>query len=211
LLILCAAITLACSSQSAKESSASKEAPAASNDSLFVWDRPVLIPANLPIAKSATCRFKKGLSVSFQKAPTPQEKNPPERVYYSQSNEDEANTVSFVDLDTRTPKVQSNGGQATLRVINDSGESITLLNHRDGANAVELYTIFRSTGIASTVSSRTHLLSDPSAYWKWAIAISREVERKKPDDPARREVWLPVADGRLSIPARGLPEGDKIK
>jgi hypothetical protein len=139
-LILSAAITVACSSQSAKESPAS-------NDSLFVWDRPVLIPTNLPITKSATSRFKKGLAVSFQKAPSPLEKNPPERVYYSQSNEDEANTVSFVDLDTRAPKVQSNGGQATLSVVNDSGESVTLLNHREGANAAELYTIFRSSGI----------------------------------------------------------------
>lgn len=143
LLVFGTTLLLGCSSPSATE----PLARSTSSNELFVWDRPVLIPSNLPIGKSATCRFKKGLSVSFQKTPTPQDENPPERVYYSQSNEDEANTVSFVDLDTRAPKVQSNGGQGTLSVINDSGQIITLLNHPEGADVAELYTIFRSTGI----------------------------------------------------------------
>jgi len=142
LLVLSSVLMLSCSGPSAKESPTR-----ASDDPLFVWDRPVLIPTNLPITKSATCRFKAGLAVSYEKKITNQELSPPGRVYYSESNEDEANTVSFVDLDTRSPKVQSNGGQGNLEVVNDSGEIVTVLNHPPGADGAELYTIFRKTGI----------------------------------------------------------------
>ena len=73
-------------------------------ENLFVWDRPSSPISNLPIQKSATCRFKKGLSVSFQKAPTKEEPNGPERVYYSASNEDETDTVAFLDFGYQHPK-----------------------------------------------------------------------------------------------------------
>ncbi len=115
-----------------------------SNDKLFVWDRPILIPMNLPITQSATCRFKKGLSVGFMKLKT----DPPtasEKIDYSVSDENESDTVAFVDLNTKTPKVQSNGGQATARVLYDDGERLTLLNNQQAA--VEVYTIFRSKGV----------------------------------------------------------------
>lgn len=141
--ILSAALTLACSGRSVKNPPTSVTL----SDNLFAWDRPVLIPSSLPITKSATCRFKEGLAASFQKIPTPQNQDPPERIYYSESKEDEANTVSFVDLDSRTPKVQSNGGQATVIVVNDSEESITMLNHPGETRATELYTVFKKKGV----------------------------------------------------------------
>jgi hypothetical protein len=74
-----------------------------------VWDRPIAV-AHLPIAKSTTCRIKKSLAVSYSKKITNEELDPPERVYYDAGDEDEADTVAFVDLDTKSPKVQSNGG-----------------------------------------------------------------------------------------------------
>jgi hypothetical protein len=86
-----------------------------SNDNLFVWQRPFFVPKNLPVSRSATCSFKKGLSVGFSKPPSSNGKSEaPERISYSVSDENEADTVSFINLDTKTPIVQSNGGQASL-------------------------------------------------------------------------------------------------
>jgi hypothetical protein len=121
--------------------------PGQRSDNLFVWDRPSVTPNNLPITQSATCRFKNGLAASFDAELSNKEPNPPRRIYYSQSDEDEANTVSFVDLDTKTPKVQSNGGQGALVVVSDVGGQLTLLNLARAGDGAELYTIFRNTGI----------------------------------------------------------------
>ncbi len=87
------------------------------------------------------------MAVSFEKLKTdPQDA--PERIYYSVSDEDETDTVSFIDLDTKNPKVQSNGGQASLKVVSDDGNKITLLNTgQAGAEGAELYTIFRNKGV----------------------------------------------------------------
>jgi hypothetical protein len=122
-LTLVALVMLGCSKPTAKTSPSS-----ASSDNLFVWNRPIYpLPMKLPITQSATCRFKKGLAVSFERLKT-DEPNAPERVYYSASDENEADTVAFLDLDTNAPKVQSNGGQASLKVLYKDGQMLTLIN-----------------------------------------------------------------------------------
>jgi hypothetical protein len=133
-------LMLGCSARSAKTTSAA-------NENLFVWERPHVTPSNLPIWRAATCKFKKTLAVGLDEISAPEGQNAAERLYYRQSSTDEAHTVSFLDLDTSSPKVQTNGTQSPVSVIQDSGQSMTLLNQRQGAGAFELYTIFRSNGV----------------------------------------------------------------
>jgi len=80
--------------------------PSKANDYLFVWSRPMKFPINLPITQSATCRFKKSFGVGFQKPDA--ESHRPEGISYSVHDEDETDTVTFIDLDTRSPTVRSN-------------------------------------------------------------------------------------------------------
>lgn len=115
-----------------------------SGDSLFVWERPVFPSPKLPIKQSATCRFKKGLGVSFERLKT-EPATAPERIYYSVSDENELDPVAFVDLNTPTPKVQTNGGQASLNILYDDGQTIALLANESAGR--DLYTIFRNKGI----------------------------------------------------------------
>src|ERR1700722_3225229 len=112
-----ALMALGCSKPSAKDASVS----IGSNDNLFVWDRPTSPVVKLPITQSATCRFKKGVAVSFHRFST-EPPTAPERIYYSMSDEDESDTVAFFDLDTNSPKVQSIGGQAPLQVLYRGGQ-----------------------------------------------------------------------------------------
>jgi len=99
---------------------------------------------NLPITQSATCRFKKSLGVSFQTADA--ESPRPQGIYYSASDEDETDTVTFIDLDTPRPTVRSNGGQVPLRVLSSDKEKTSLV-HTTEDGAVEMYTIFRAEGV----------------------------------------------------------------
>ena len=116
-------------------------------DDLFVWNKPTGVPNNLPISQSTTCRFKHGLSAGFYAQSGGDLPNPSRSIHYSHSNEDEANTVSFIDLDTKSPKVQSNGGEANLAVVSDVGGQLTLLNVGRDGEAVEVYTLFKDTGV----------------------------------------------------------------
>jgi len=118
---------------------------------LFVWSRPTQFPINLPITQSATCRFKKSVGLGFQGKVADDKSHPPEGISYSAADEDEANTVTFIDLDTRSPKVRSNGGQASLEVLYNDGEMLTLvhtsLTPETSGGAAEMYTVFRSKGV----------------------------------------------------------------
>jgi hypothetical protein len=86
-----------------QERTPQKTVSAASNGDLFVWERPFYPVSNVPITRSATCNFKQGLSVGFQKPPSTKPKNDRvERITYSTSSENESDTVSFTNLDTKT-------------------------------------------------------------------------------------------------------------
>ena len=145
--LLCAMLTLLSATSCQKRSSA----PVAKRDTdnIFVWNRPAFTVENRPIAKSATCRFKQSLDSTYYKRITDEEPNPPPRIYYGNTPEDEADTVAFVDLDTDHPSVQSNGGQAPLAVLGSSADQIHVANKKGlaGLNAVEIYTIFRDSGV----------------------------------------------------------------
>ena len=143
-------VTLGCSKLTSKASPSS-----VSGDNLFVWTRPISPLLKLPITQSATCRFKKVVDVTFRKKLSswdrifakeyvPDDPNEPERVYYSH-DEDEADTVAFLDLDTNAPKVRSNNGQASLQVLyRVEGRMLTLVHTETGA---EVYTIFLDKGV----------------------------------------------------------------
>jgi len=119
--------------------------PSKANDYLFAWSRPMQFPINLPITQSATCRFKKSLGVGFQKPDAVSRR--PDGISYSAHDEDETDTVTFIDLDTRSPTVRSNGGQAVLRVLNSDKEVLSLGHTTVDGTATEMYTIFRTEGV----------------------------------------------------------------
>jgi len=119
--------------------------PSKGSDYLFVWSRPMQLPINLPITQSATCRFKKSFGVGFQKPDA--ESRLPEGISYSAHDEDEADTVTFIDLDTRSPTVRSNGGQAPLRVLYSDSEMISVIHTSLDGSAAEMYTICRTEGV----------------------------------------------------------------
>ena len=124
-------------------------APGQKKDDIFVWSRPEFPIDNRPLGKSATCLFKQSLDATYYKRITNAEPNPPARIYYGNGPENEADTVSFIDLDTGHPTVQSNGGRAPLLVLTSSANQISLVN-KNGlgtAEAVEIYTIFRDSGV----------------------------------------------------------------
>jgi hypothetical protein len=139
-----ALMALGCSKPSAKDASVS----IGSSDNLFVWDRPASPLLKLPITQSATCSFKKGIAVSFHRFST-EPPTAPERIYYSMSDEDEADKVAFFDLDTDAPKVRSNGGQSSLQVLYRGGRMLTLVHTADVplSGDTEVYTIFLDKGV----------------------------------------------------------------
>jgi hypothetical protein len=118
-----------------------------SSGDLFVWDRPTTPrPPKLPITQSASCRFKKTFAVGFYEFPG--DPNRPRRVYYSASDGDEADTVAFLDLDTNAPKVRSNGGQESLKVLYKGVRTLTLIHAaEDPFETTEVYTIFLDKGV----------------------------------------------------------------
>ena len=141
-----------------------KTVSAASNGDLFVWPRPFYPVSNVPITRSATCNFKQGLSVGFQKPPSSKPKNDGvERVTYSTTSENESDSVSFTNLDTKTPTVQSNGGQASLMVLHDDSNQLALLNIQSPADGIELYTIFRKQGVVIYSQQKDSIFIGPFA------------------------------------------------
>jgi hypothetical protein len=139
-----ALVALGCTKPSANETSVSIGA----SDNLFVWDRPASPLPKLPITNSATCSFKKGVAVSFHRFNT-EPPTAPERIFYSLSDEDEADTVAFLNLDTDAPQVRSNGGLASLQVLYRGGQMLTLIHRAAGPTIgdTEVYTIFLDKGV----------------------------------------------------------------
>lgn len=124
-------------------------------EDLFVWNPPQddpLISPSTNITNSATCRFKKVFN-TFYGPPKITNSNPkqqPDSVTYAYGNEDEKDTVTFIDLNTQQPKVKINTGEYELKVLNDNPESITLINlaGADQQNhALSAYKIFKHKGV----------------------------------------------------------------
>jgi hypothetical protein len=129
----------------------------AAADNLFVWDRPG-IPTYMSsgtIANSTTCSFKKSMATSVHSG----------RIVYSLSDEDERDTVSFTDLNSAAPRLESNAGQVTVQKLSDDSDKVVLLNAgRDNnpADGVEIYTIFRKKRLVIyTQQKDSFLLSEP--------------------------------------------------
>jgi hypothetical protein len=151
-------------SQRQSPQKATSGSPVKSSEDLFVWERPFYPVNNIPITRSATCSFKQGLSAGFQKPPSLKQKNDGvERVSYSISPENESDTVSFINLDAKTPTVQSNGGQASLVKLHDDGNQLNLLNIQSPADGIELYTIFRKQGVVIYSQQKDSIFIGPFA------------------------------------------------
>jgi len=143
ILAFSALLTLGCSKPPAEEAS-----PSVASGTLFVWDRPASPVPSLPITRSATCKFKKGVAVSFHRL-SGEPPSAPERIYYSADDEDQSDTVAFVDLDTDAPKVQSNGGQGSLEVLYKDARVLTMIHTAPAPQpgGTEVYTIFLDKGV----------------------------------------------------------------
>jgi hypothetical protein len=138
--------------------------PAVQDEYFFVWRRPLQIPNNLPLTDSTTCRFKKSVSAGYQ-PPSDDKEHPPEGISYSASDEDETDTVTFINLDTPSPTVRSNGGQAAVKVIYRDAEMTTVvhtsLTSEIWGGAVEMYTIFKQTGVIIHSQQKDSLFAGP--------------------------------------------------
>jgi hypothetical protein len=158
ILAVSALVAVGCSKSSTKENSVS----IGSSDNLFVWDRPTSPSLRLPITQSATCKFKKGVAVSFHRFNT-EPPTAPERIYYSMSDEDESDTVAFLDLDTDAPKVQSNSGPASLQVLSRDGQMLTLIHTAalPLSGGTEVYTIFLDKGVVILTQQQNVALVGP--------------------------------------------------
>ena len=145
-----ALVTLGCSKPAAKRTSFSF-----ASGGIFAWNRPASPLIKLPITQSATCKFKKSLNATFRKNVSstfaekyiPDDPDESERVYYFVYDEDETDTVAFVDLDTNAPKVQSNAGQTSLQVIYRDAGMLTLI-HAEPSDTI-VYTIFLNKGVVT--------------------------------------------------------------
>jgi hypothetical protein len=83
-------------------------------------------------------------------------------------DEDERDTISFTDLDTRTPKLESNAGQVSLGLLSDDEDKVVLMNagvDNNPADGVEIYTIFRKKKIVIyTQQKDSPILLGPFGY-----------------------------------------------
>lgn len=114
------------------------------------------IPPLLPITQSATCSFNRINGVSFEvrekenevgRAPYSNEEKT--RIYYDSSVESQPNTVSFIDLNTKNPKMVANIGQDELIKIYDDNEIIHMMEKVPlNTGSINLYTIYKKEGVA---------------------------------------------------------------
>ena len=120
---------------------------------VFVWEpsQDILTGPSKNITDSATCSFKKSFNTFFSKKITNAEPNPPEKIYYSVGDDNVADTVTFIDLNTEHPKVKTNSGQSELTVLNSNADTITLIDLSGINDSIDhgfsTYKLLRKKGI----------------------------------------------------------------
>ncbi len=144
--------------------------PSANDESLFVWEPPqdILMSPSTNITDSATCRFKKSFNTFFEKKITNSELNPPERIYYNIGDDNEADTVTFIDLNTEHPKVKTNSGESELTVLNNNSDTITMIDLSGISSSLDhafsTYKLFKKKGILiySDASDKVMVIIGPT-------------------------------------------------
>ncbi len=131
---------------------------------LFIGNPPtdILLSPSKNITDSATCRFQKSFNTFYTKKITNSELTPPSRIYYNIGDDNEADTVTFVDLDTNFPKVKVNTGESALTIIQNTPENITLGKTDPASGGIVVYNIFKKEGILVYYDSRNFLLIGPT-------------------------------------------------
>lgn len=130
-----------------------------------------LIPSQLPIEKSITCEFNRINHVSFEVredenkiGSPPQSDIEKAKIYYSSSVESQPNIASFVDLDTKSPKIVGNNGQDDLIKIYEDEEVVHLITKGTLDFGVAIfYTIYKKEGVAIWTKQYS-LLGFPVGY-----------------------------------------------
>ncbi|MDO8264828.1 MAG: hypothetical protein Q7T34_00475 [Candidatus Parcubacteria bacterium] len=110
----------------------------------------------LPITKSTTCSFNRINGVSFEVREkenevghVPYSEEEKAKIYYESSMESQPNIVSFIDLDTKNPKMVANIGQDELIKIYDDEEIIHMVEKIPlNSGSINLYTIYKKDGLA---------------------------------------------------------------
>ena len=124
----------------------------------------------LPITQSTTCSFNRLNEVSFSfldkdnKVSLDPIGNEKPKINYSSSAQSKALDVSFVDLDTKNPKMVANNGQDNLVKIYEDDQTLQMIEETPlNTGNVIVYTIFKKEGIASW-SKQYRFLGTPYAY-----------------------------------------------
>jgi hypothetical protein len=128
------------------------------------------IPVILPITQSATCTFNRLSGASFEfrekedtvgRASTGEEKA---KIYYDSWVESQPNIVSFIDLDTKEPKMTANMGQDSLIKAYEDEEVIQMVEGNTLSTGTMItYTIFKKDGVAIW-SKQYNFLGVPVGY-----------------------------------------------
>ncbi|MCX6791874.1 MAG: hypothetical protein NT149_02450 [Candidatus Gottesmanbacteria bacterium] len=114
---------------------------------VFEWLPPegILSPSK-NITDSTTCRFKKSFNTFFMAPPAGgNDSNPPERIRYVFADDNEADTVTFINLNTDHPTVKLNTGQGQLTVLDNNADSITMT--KDNGSSLVIYRILKKKGL----------------------------------------------------------------
>lgn len=128
--------------------------PAKSSSDIMIaeYSRPNSFSAQEVVTQSTTCSFKRVDSVSFK-----------DKISFNSDSQDQDVTIAFLDLDTKTPKVKGNNGQANLIKVIDSENNFTLIEEEPITfGTVNVYTIFKKERVA-TWTKQYELITIPYA------------------------------------------------
>lgn len=140
------------------------EQSAESTESDYIYERPSNFLNSLPITQSATCYFGTVSSTTFENKDDPFADIDARRIIFNTEEQSKPTVVAFVDLDTPTPKLTANMGQAELVKIVDTSEIVTLIEKAPivtGDNVI-VYTIHKNEGVA-TWTKQYKLITTPYA------------------------------------------------
>jgi hypothetical protein len=113
-----------------------------SNTMEFSYERPKGILEPVAITESTTCIFNYVQSADFNQQS--------DKINYSFSKQSSPIIITFIDLNTETPKSKSNNGQGTLIKLRDTEDSFLVSEAEPLLNGVTIiYEIFKNENVAT--------------------------------------------------------------
>lgn len=121
-----------------------------SDRDLFTW-KPTqgLLSPSKNITDSTNCSFRKSFNVFFNADDPTQPTG--QKIRYSYSNDNTADTISLIDLDTDHPKIRTNSGEFEPAIVDNNPSTITLVDINNIKSSlghpITIYKLFKKNGI----------------------------------------------------------------